>query len=110
MLLLLIAIAATGLLMKYVWHTDIVALKLFVLGMMTLQWSPLPADPLLLLHLLLVIVLMFIFPISKLLHAPGVFFSPTRNMVDNPRERRHVVAWTEQPAGQAAPLDPASRG
>jgi nitrate reductase gamma subunit len=106
MLLLLIAIAATGLSMKYVWHTDIVALKLFVLGMMTLQWSPLPADPLLLLHLLLVIVLMFIFPISKLLHAPGVFFSPTRNMVDNPRERRHVAAWTEQ----TPPVEPVSRG
>ena len=110
MLLLLIAIAATGLLMKYVWHTDIMALKSFVLGMMTFQWSPLPADPLLLLHLLLVIVLMFIFPISKLLHAPGIFFSPTRNMVDNPRERRHVAAWAEQAAEQTAPVDPVSRG
>lgn len=93
MLILLIAIAGTGLLMKYVWHTDIMALKAFVLGMMTFQWAPLPADPLLLLHLLLVIVLMLVFPISKLLHAPGIFFSPTRNMVDNPRETRHVTAW-----------------
>ena len=44
------------------------------------------------LHLGLVIVLMFVFPISKLLHAPGLFFSPTRNQVDNPRERRHMPA------------------
>lgn len=94
MLALLIAIAGTGLLMKYVWHTDIVALKAFVLGMMYFQWAPLPADPLLLLHLLLVIVLMFVFPISKLLHAPGIFFSPTRTMVDNPRETRHVTTWS----------------
>ena len=33
---------------------------------------------------------MIIFPFSKLLHAPGVFFSPTRNQVDNPREQRHL--------------------
>ena len=98
MLALLIAIAGTGLLMKYVWHTDIVALKAFALGMMYFQWEPLPADPLLLLHLLLVIVLMFVFPISKLLHAPGIFFSPTRNMVDNPREVRHVAAWADDAA------------
>ena len=37
-------------------------------------------------HLRLVATLMIIFPISKLLHAPGLFFSPTRNQVDNPRE------------------------
>ena len=36
---------------------------------------------------------MLIFPISKLLHAPGVFFSPTRNQVDNPREQRHIAKW-----------------
>ena len=49
-------------------------------------------DAMLLLHLGLVIVLMFVFPISKLLHAPGLFFSPTRNQADNPRERRHMPA------------------
>jgi nitrate reductase gamma subunit len=53
----------------------------------------LPMDPILLVHLFLVILLMAIFPISKLLHAPGIFFSPTRNQVDNPRERRHVANW-----------------
>jgi len=38
-------------------------------------------------------VLMVIFPISKLLHAPGLFFSPTRNQTDDPREHRHVTSW-----------------
>ena len=38
--------------------------------------------PLVWLHLLFVIILMLIFPISKLLHAPAVFFSPTRNQTD----------------------------
>ena len=96
MLALLLAIALSGLAMKYIWHTDIVALKAFMLGVMYFDWQPLPADPLLLLHLGLVIALMIIFPFSKLLHVPGVFFSPTRNMKDNPREQRHVAAWAEQ--------------
>ena len=67
--------------------------KAFMLGLMRFDWQPLPADPLLLLHLTLVALLMIVFPISKLLHAPGLFFSPTRNQVDNPREARHVAAW-----------------
>ena len=33
---------------------------------------------------------MVVFPFSKLLHAPGVFFSPSRNQADDSRERRHV--------------------
>jgi len=76
--------------MKYVAPTDIVTLKMFVLGLMYFDWQPLPADPVLLIHLGLVLVLLLIFPFSKLLHAPGVFFSPGRNQVDNPREKRYV--------------------
>lgn len=94
MLALLVAIAASGLAMKYVAHTDIVALKAFFLGLMVLDWQPLPADPPLLIHLTLVAVLMIVFPVSKLLHAPGVFFSPSLNQVDDARERRHVAGWS----------------
>jgi nitrate reductase gamma subunit len=101
MIALLLAIAGTGLAMKYVAHTDIVALKAFTLGLLYFDWQPLPADPLVYVHLALVALLMLIFPFSKLLHAPGVFFSPTRNQVDDPREHRHVAAW-------AARLDPES--
>lgn len=93
MLILLIGIAASGLVMKYVVHTDIIALKAFVLGVMYFNWQPLPADPVLLVHLSLVLILLFVFPYSKLLHAPGVFFSPSRNQVDNPREKRHIAPW-----------------
>jgi nitrate reductase gamma subunit len=92
MLALLAAIAASGLAMKYAAHTDIVAVKAFVLGLMLFDWQPLPADPVLLVHLALVAALMAVFPVSKLLHAPGVFFSPTRNQADDSRERRHVAA------------------
>ncbi len=91
MLALLIAIGLTGLGMKYVAHTDIVAVKAFFLGLIYFDWQPLPSDLLLVIHLSLVASLMIIFPFSKLLHAPGLFFSPTRNQVDNAREKRHVV-------------------
>ncbi len=93
MLALLIAIGASGLAMKYVAHTDVVAVKSFFLGLMGLQVRHLPADPLLALHLGLVAALMLVFPFSKLLHAPGLFFSPGRNQVDDPRERRHLAEW-----------------
>jgi len=94
MLALLAAIAASGLAMKYLARTDIVALKAFFLGLMAFDWQPLPADPALLVHLALVATLMIVFPLSKLLHAPGVFFSPSLNQVDDARARRHVAGWS----------------
>jgi nitrate reductase gamma subunit len=93
MLALLVLIGISGALMSFVSHVDIVGLKAFSLGLIRFDWQPLPADALLIIHLTLVAALMIIFPYSKLLHAPGVFFSPTRNQVDNPRERRHVASW-----------------
>lgn len=87
MLLLLAAIALSGLALKYVARTDIVAVKAFVLGLLYLDWQPLPADPLVMIHLGLVAVLMAVLPFSKLLHIPGIFFSPTLNQVDDARER-----------------------
>jgi nitrate reductase gamma subunit len=94
MLALLVGIGASGLSMKYLARTDIVSLKAFFRGLMTFNWQPLPADPALLVHLTLVATLMIVFPVSKLLHAPGVFFSPTRNQVDNSREKRWVAGWS----------------
>jgi nitrate reductase gamma subunit len=93
---LLILIGCTGLLMKFVFHVDVVEIKTFFLGLYSFDLKPLPADPLLLLHLFLVASLMIIFPYSKLLHAPGLFFSPTRNQVDNPREQRHIAPWARK--------------
>ncbi len=98
MILLLLTLASSGLLMKYVARTDIVAVKAFILGLIYFDWRPLPADPVLLIHLLAVALLMAVFPFSKLLHVPGVFFSPTRNQADDAREKRHLAKW-------AAPLD-----
>jgi len=96
MLMLLIGIGISGLSMTFVSHTDVVAVKSFFIGLMTFNLSELPADVNLLIHLVLVASLMIIFPFSKLLHVPGIFFSPTRNQVDNPREKRHISDWARK--------------
>jgi nitrate reductase gamma subunit len=96
MLALLLVIAASGLGMKFLMHTDIVAVKSFFLGLMVFDIQPLPAHPGLYIHLLAVALLMIVFPFSKLLHAPGIFFSPTRNQADNAREVRHLSSWAAQ--------------
>ncbi len=96
MLALLVGIVGSGLAVKFGLHTDVVAVKTFMLGLMFFDVQSLPSDAPLLVHLGLVVSLMLVFPISKLLHAPGLFFSPTRVQIDNPREKRHVAGWTAQ--------------
>ena len=96
MLALFIVIALSGLTMTFAAHTDVVAVKGFFLGLMNFNWQVLPSGVGLYAHLLMVAVLLMIFPISKLLHAPGLFFSPSRNQTDNPREKRHISAWAKQ--------------
>jgi nitrate reductase gamma subunit len=93
MLIFLILIGASGLFLNLVVHTDIVAVKIFFRGLLSFSVEALPGDLGLLVHLILASFLLVIFPISKLLHAPGIFFSPSRNMTDNPREARHVSSW-----------------
>lgn len=98
MLLLLLAIAISGFVMSFITHVDIVQVKMFMLGILNLDLQQLPEGTALVTHLLLVALLGFVLPISKLLHIPGVFYAPTRNQVDNPREKRHIADW-------AKPLD-----
>ncbi len=93
MLVLLLAIAASGTLMTYVTRTDVITVKSYFLGLFRFQIGELPLDPILLTHLGLVALLMIIFPISKLMHAPGMFFAPSRTQVDNAREKRHISKW-----------------
>lgn len=100
MLALLVVIALSGLAMTFVSHTDIVQVKAFILGLLWFDWQPLPAGVLIALHLGLVAALMLVFPFSKLLHAPGVFFSPTRNQADDPREHRHLAPWAARLDGK----------
>ncbi len=97
-LLLLLVLGGTGLVMTFWMPPDIVALKDYLAGLWRLEWIGLPGDPVLAAHLLLFAALLIVAPFSKLLHAAGIFFSPTRNQRDNPREHRHVAPW-------AKPLD-----
>ncbi len=96
MLVLLLAIGLSGLSLRFLDHTDIVAVKAFILGVLRFDLQPLPESNLLYAHLGLVAALAIIFPFSKLLHAPGVFFSPSRNQADNSREQRHLAPWAAE--------------
>jgi nitrate reductase gamma subunit len=94
MLLMLIIIGVSGAIMTFTSnHTDVMMVKDFTSGLIVFDWTNLPTEINFLLHLFLVLVLLAIFPISKLLHVPGIFFSPTLNQVDNARKKRHISSW-----------------
>ncbi len=93
-LFLILAIAVTGIMMRYFTKVDIPTVKELTMGLVTFR----PAVPegigtLFFVHLFLVSVLLAYFPFSKLMHMGGVFFSPTRNMTCNTRAERHVNPW-----------------
>jgi nitrate reductase gamma subunit len=92
-LALICSIAVTGLLMKFYVRPFMVDVKAFIYGLITLNPSAVPAEPVFLLHITLVFMLLAYFPFSKLVHAGGLLFSPTRYMCDNPREKRHINPW-----------------
>ena len=93
--LLLLGIGITGLLMKFVVRPDIIEIKSAMMGWITMQGFVTPSDLLFVVHFSLVLVLMTIFPFSKLMHVGGLFMSPTRNQIDNPREKKHVNPWSK---------------
>ena len=96
-LFLLLGIALSGVAVRYVWKTDVVAIK--ELGMGLLAFSPaVPAgiSAGFFIHLTLVSVLLAYFPFSKLMHFGGVFLSPTRNLANNNRAVRHVNPWNPE--------------
>ncbi len=93
-LFLILGVAASGVLMRYFVRADITAIKQFALGLATFSpVVPKEAGPLFFVHLTLVSALAAWFPFSKLMHLGGVFLSPTRNLANNNRMRRHVNPW-----------------
>jgi len=90
-LLLMLAIASTGLVMRHVARTDVISVKQAIMGLST--WAPASTsrpDIWLVIHVFLVGVLLVYFPLSKLMHMPGVLLSPTLTMANSNRERRHI--------------------
>ncbi|RJQ47460.1 MAG: nitrate reductase [Gaiellales bacterium] len=97
LLVLLIGIAGTGLLLKHFYRTDVTSVKEFVLGLVSFNPQEMPADAFFIIHITLVFLLLIYFPFSKLMHSGGIFFSPTRNQVDNARDKRLVTPWAAAP-------------
>jgi nitrate reductase gamma subunit len=80
--------------MRYVTRVDVVAVKQFALGLAA--FHPMRAaalGSLFAVHLTLISVLAAYLPFSKLMHMGGVFLSPTRNLANNNRAKRHVNSW-----------------
>ncbi|MBE8189608.1 MAG: nitrate reductase [Candidatus Thioglobus sp.] len=97
MLIILLIIGVSGVVMTFTDnHTDIIMVKEFASGLLIFDWVNLPTEVHFLVHIFLAFLILAIFPISKLLHVPGVFFSPTRNQVDDSRKKRHISAWALQ--------------
>ena len=93
---LVLAIAATGVLVSYYARVYLVDVKAFILGLLALKPVAPPQHPLFLVHFVLVCLLMIYFPFSKLMHAGGIFFSPTRNQRDNVLQKRYVNPWNKE--------------
>jgi nitrate reductase gamma subunit len=87
-------IAATGILMKYFFRVDLVAIKELTVGLFSFNpVVPEGVSILFYIHLFLVCVLISYIPFSKLMHMGGIFLSPTRNMANNNRAVRHINPW-----------------
>ncbi len=93
-LFLILAVAVSGILMRYFFKVDIVGVKALTMGLMSFSFSvPAGIGAIFYVHLFLVCALLAYFPFSKLAHAAGVFMSPTRNLANNNRWRRHINPW-----------------
>jgi nitrate reductase gamma subunit len=93
-LILLLTIGATGILTRYFTKVDILKVKQLAMSLITFN----PVVPegigvIFFIHLFLVSILLAYFPFSKLMHAGGVLLSPTRNLPNDSRIKRHVNPW-----------------
>jgi nitrate reductase gamma subunit len=96
LLLLIGAIAATGILMRHLYKVDVRQVKELAMSLIRLHPSvPQGIEILFYAHLFLVSMLIAYFPFSKLMHMGGIFLSPTRNLANNNRMRRHVNPWNQ---------------
>lgn len=93
-LFVLLGIAGTGIAMRYIWKVDFVGVKELALGLVTFHpVVPEGIGAIFFVHLFLVSLLFAYFPFSKLMHIAGIFLSPTRNLPNDNRARRHVNPW-----------------
>jgi nitrate reductase gamma subunit len=87
-------IVISGIFMRVIYRVDLVQVKEWVMAMIRL--SPLPPKGVNLLfyvHLFFVSLFVAYFPLSKLMHMPGIFLSPTKNLKNTSRNDRHFNPW-----------------
>jgi len=93
-LFLILGIVISGFLMRHFYKVDIMAAKITIMGMLT--FKPLTTGNMNIvfyIHIFLVCILFSYFPFSKLMHTGGVFLSPTRNLKNDSRMKRHINTW-----------------
>ena len=96
-LFLIIALAGSGILMKYFLRVDLTSVKELIVGLFSFRPTiPEGIGVIFYIHLFLLSVLIAYFPFSKLMHAGGVFMSPTRNLPNDNRARRTSIPGTIQ--------------
>jgi nitrate reductase gamma subunit len=89
-LALLATVAVSGVLMQ----TDVAAAKRFSLGLVAFHpVAPAGLGALFYIHVCAASALAASIPFTKLAHMAGVFFSPTRNLPNDSRARRHINPW-----------------
>ena len=93
-LFVLLGMGITGILMRYFIKVDLTKVKELAVGIVAFQPKvPEGIGVIFYIHLLLVCTLFAYFPFSKLMHLGGVFLSPTRNLPNDNRMKRHVNPW-----------------
>lgn len=92
-LLLIFSIAITGVLIRYFFKTDLVAVKDIAVGILCFHPPELEkfneVGILFYTHFFLVCCLLIYIPISKLMHFGGILMSPTRNLANNNRMKHY---------------------
>ena len=97
-LLLILAIALSGMYMRYIAKVDVMAIKDVTMALATGLFTrtyvvPTGVDVSFYVHVFLVSTLLVYFPFSKLMHLGGVFLSPTRNLPNDTRMHHHENPW-----------------
>lgn len=93
-LFLIMGIALSGITMRYFVKVDVVNVKHLTMGLVTFNTTiPQGIGVIFYIHLFLVSVLFAYIPFSKIMHMGGVFLSPTRNLANNGRAKRHINPW-----------------
>ncbi len=93
-LFLISGLILSGVILRYFLRPGIVEVKELAMGLVTFSpVVPSSIAPFFFVHLFLLSALLAYFPFSKLVHMGGIFLSPTRNLANNNRSRRHVNPW-----------------